>query len=144
VKSQNHFVMILNAYAEPVMSLDLDIVIASEKIEMGCTAVGEFLKIEHFEHSINLSSKKSDLRIQLQTDSRYQNFVSRAKIRTILGYKMKVASVEDVLHGKTWASLDEQRRGVKRQKDLAAITRLIEFYPNLVFRLPEVILNKIE
>jgi len=134
----------VNAYTEPVVSLDLDIVITTEKINIVCNAVSGFFKIEHFEHSINLSSKKSDLRIQLQTDSRYQDFISREKMTTILGYKMKVACVEDVLQGKIWAYSDEQRRGSKRQKDLADIARLIESYPNLVDKLPETILHKIE
>ena len=36
-------------------------------------------KIETFDNSINVSEKKSDLRIQIQTDIRYQNFLGRAK-----------------------------------------------------------------
>jgi hypothetical protein len=50
----------------------------------------------------------SDLRIQLQTDLRYQDFISRAATHSVLGYKMKVASAEDVLQGKVWAYLDDQ------------------------------------
>ena len=50
---------------------------------------------------------------------------------------MKVAAVEDVLQGKIWAYLDEQRRKSKRQKDLADIFRLVEAYPNLKDLLPE-------
>jgi len=49
---------------------------------------------------------------------------------------MKVASVEDVLQGKIWAYLDEQRRKSKRQKDLADIVRLIEEYSSLADLLP--------
>ena len=134
----------VNAYTEPVVSLDLDIVITTQKINMVCKTVSNKFKIEHFEHSINLSSKNSDLRIQLQTDPRYQDFVNKAKIRTILGYKMKVACVEDVLKGKIWAYSDEQRRASKRQKDLADITRLIESYPNLADTLPDIVISRIE
>jgi hypothetical protein len=78
----------------------------------------------------------SDLRIQLQTDSRYQDFIPRARTKKVLGYMMKVADVEDVLKGKTWAYQDETRRRSKRQKDLADIIRLIEAYPGLRRRLP--------
>jgi hypothetical protein len=85
---------------------------------------------------VNLTHAKSDLRIQLQTDTRYQVFVSRSKTKQILGYKMKVASLEDVLRGKTWAYMDEQRRKSKRQKDLADIMRLIEAYPELKNQIP--------
>ncbi len=126
----------VNAYTEPVVSLDLDIVVATDDIEATCKAVEVHFKIESFSHSINLSSNKSDLRIQLQTDPRYQDFISRAKMRTVLGYKMKIASIEDVLQGKIWAYSDEQRRKSKRQKDLADIIRLIEDYPYLSDKTP--------
>jgi hypothetical protein len=86
---------------------------------------------------MNLSSTKSDLRIQLQTDPRYQTFITRSSIKDAMGYEMKVAVVEDVLQGKIWAYFDEQRRKSKRQKDLADIFRLIEAYPHLKELLPE-------
>ncbi len=127
----------VNAYAEPVVSLDLDIVVAIDDIKTTCKAVEVHFKIERFAHSVNLSSNKSDLRIQLQIDQRYQNFIARAVIHSVLGYEMKVAIVEDVLQGKIWAYSDEQRRKSKRQKDLADIIRLIETYPHLIDQLPD-------
>jgi hypothetical protein len=134
----------VNAYAEPVVSLDLDIVIAADGIEKVCKAIGHQFKIERFAHSINLSSSKSDLRIQLQTDPRYQDFIIRAENHEVLGYEMKVADIKDVIQGKIWAYSDEQRRMSKRQKDLADIMRLIETYPILMARLPINIREKIE
>ena len=126
----------VNAYVEPVVSLDLDIVVAAENIETVIKAAKAHFKIQRFAHSLNLSTDKSDLRIQMQTDSRYQDFIRRATCHTLLGYEMKVASVEDVLQGKVWAYSDDQRRKSKRQKDLADIFRLIEVYPALEKRLP--------
>jgi len=134
----------VNAYAEPVVSLDLDIVVAADKIETVIKAVESHFKIQRFTHRVNLSTDKSDLRIQLQTDSRYQDFISRAASHTVLGYKMKVASIEDVMQGKIWAYLDDQRRKSKRQKDLADIVRLIELYPSLAELLPAAIRERIE
>lgn len=134
----------VNAYAEPVVSLDLDIVVAAENIETVIKAVKSQFKVQQFTHSVNLITDKSDLRIQLQTDSRYQDFISRASKHTVLGYSMKVASVEDVLQGKIWAYSDEQRRRSKRQKDLADIVRLIEVHPSLADRLPAAIKKRIE
>jgi hypothetical protein len=61
-----------------------------------------------------------------------------------MGYKMKVASLEDILQGKIWAYSDEQRRGSKRQKDLADIFRIVESYPKLKNKLPESIKNKLD
>ena len=134
----------VNAYAEPVVSLDLDIIVAAENIEAVCKTIEGHFKIERFAHSVNLSSDKSDLRIQLQTDPRYQDFIGRAVSQTVLGYQMKVASVEDVLQGKIWAYSDEQRRKSKRQKDLADIFRLIEVYPSLTDLIPASIKERIE
>jgi hypothetical protein len=128
----------VNAYAEPVVSLDLDIVVISENIDKVCkTAEKKGLKIARFENSINLTSIKSDLRIQLQTDARYQPFIDRATQKEILGYRMNVAALEDVLQGKIWAYSDEHRRKSKKQKDLADIMRLVEAHPDLEERLPE-------
>ena len=128
----------VNAYVEPVVSLDLDIVAAVEDMEAVCKAAKERgLKIEQFEHSVNITGVGSDLRIQLQTDPRYQMFVSSADDRNVLGYAMKVARVEDVLQGKVWAYMDKTRRKSKRQKDLADIFRIVEKFPQLEATLPQ-------
>jgi len=135
----------VNAYADPVVSLDLDLVVVSDRIGVVCDlARARGLRVEHFEHSINLSSPGSDLRVQLQTDQRYEAFVRRARWQKVLGYEMQVAQVEDVLQGKIWAYQDETRRKSKRQKDLADILRLIEAHPRLRDRVPEAILKKAE
>ena len=127
----------VNAYVEPVVSLDLDLVVVTEATEYLLKAAEKIFNIVKLPHSVNLSSTKSDLRIQLQTDPRYQTFIVRSSIKEVMGYEMKVAAVEDVLQGKTWAYCDEQRRKSKRQKDLADIFRIIEEYPHLKDLLPE-------
>jgi hypothetical protein len=136
----------VNAYVEPVVSLDLDVVVAVENVEAICNeAKKRGLKIEQFEHSVNITSPKSDLRIQLQQDTRYQKFLANADARIVLGYTMRVAKVEDVLQGKVWAYMDTSRRKSKRQKDLADIFRIIEKFPHLEASLPQTIreeLNK--
>jgi len=73
---------------------------------------------------------------QLQTDPRYQGFIARSIRRKVLGYKMAVASIQDVLTGKIWAFADKTRRQSKRQKDLADIMRLVETHPELKSELP--------
>jgi len=145
----------VNAYVEPVVSLDLDIVAANEDIGAICKAAKERgLKIlvtaecaeagEQFEHSVNLTSPSSDLRIQLQQDPRYQGFVSSADNKDVLGYTMKVARVEDVLQGKVWAYMDKTRRKSKRQKDLADIFRIVEKFPHLEASLPQSIRKELD
>lgn len=127
----------VNAYVEPVVSLDLDIVVFGPDLDKVCEAAAKRgFKIERYEHSVNLTLAGSDLRIQLQTDPRYQDFLLRARFKKVLGYRMKVAAVENVLKGKIWAYQDKTRRRSKRQKDLADIIRIIEVYPGLRRQLP--------
>ncbi len=127
----------VNAYVEPVVSLDLDVVVALSGKERLLKAVGGLFSAESFEHSINLTTDKSDLRLQIQTDSRYQDFLKRALKKLVMGYQMNIASVEDVLTGKSWDYLDDTRRKSKRQKDLADIFRIVESYPHLKAQLPD-------
>jgi len=135
----------VNAYVEPVVSLDLDIVAAVEHIKAISKAGKERgFKVEQFEHSVNLTSKASDLRIQLQTDPRYQGFITDAETLDVLGYKMKVARLGHVLQGKIWAYMDKERRKSKRQKDLADILRIIEDYPEFEEILPQSLRDELD
>lgn len=133
----------VNAYAEPLVSLDLDLVIAAEDLERVLAALPVGAHVERFAHSVNVSIPESDLRLQLQTDSRYLAFPARASVRPVLGTPMRVAAVEDVLTGKVWAASDTTRRASKRQKDLADIARLIERFPDLRTQVPREIVEKL-
>ena len=135
----------VNAYAEPVVSLDLDIVVASDNLATVVSAAeSQGLKAERFEHRIDLTSAESDLRIQLQTDPRYQAFIPRSAEKGILGYRMCVADATDVLQGKVWAYQDERHGKSKRLKDLADIMRLVEAIPTLEKSLPPEIRKALE
>jgi hypothetical protein len=133
----------VNAYVEPVVTLALDLVIATADRDVVEAALGRQFALERFEHSVNISAPDSDLRVQVQTDERYQPFVDRATEREVLGVRLPVAAVEDVLQGKVWAASDPARRASKRQKDLADIARLIEAYPALRGRVPKEILDRL-
>lgn len=133
----------VNAYAEPVVSLDLDIIILVDNLDDLLAILRKKYSITKFPNSINISEPASDLRIQIQTDPRYQSFIGRAVQKDILGYKMPVAAIEDVLHGKIWAAMDETRRPSKRQKDLADILRLVEVREDLISIIPEVLRKKL-
>jgi len=133
----------VNAYADPVVSLDLDVVVAAERIEGILRELRCSFKVREFPNSINLTSPGSDLRIQIQTDSRYQEFIGRARRKDVLGYRIPVARIEDVLRGKVWAALDESRRPSKRQKDLSDILRLLEARTELSSILPAALKKKL-
>ncbi len=134
----------VNAYVEPLVSLDLDLAVAVESLENLEKHLAERFQVRRFPHSINVSLPGSDLRVQIQTDERYRAFVANAVEAEVLGMKLPVARLEDVLQGKIWAASDPERRGSKRQKDLADIARLIEQYPHLRARVPPQILARLE
>ncbi len=133
----------VNAYVEPVVSLDLDLALAAGEQQRIEALLLPPLVARAFPHSLNVSQPGSDLRIQFQTDPRYAEFVGRATRRSVLGRELPVAAVEDVLLGKVWAAQDHGRRASKRQKDLADIARLVEAFPQLRAQVPVDILAKL-
>ena len=133
----------VNAYAEPVVSLDLDLVVAAEQLEEVESVLRRSFKVERFPNSLNVSLPDSDLRVQIQTDPRYADFVERAELRSILGVQLPVARLEDLLQGKVWAVLDPSRRPSKRLKDLADIARLLESCPRLRDLVPAEIIKQL-
>lgn len=133
----------VNAYAEPVVSLDLDLVIAVEDLARAEARLGATFSLQRHPHSLNVAEVGSDLRVQIQTDPRYAGYVDRATPRAVLGIRLPVAAIEDVLQGKIWAATDPARRPSKRLKDLADIARLLEVTPRLRPRVPDEILAKI-
>lgn len=132
----------VNYYVEPLVSLDL--VVATDQISAVETLLAERFAVRRFPHSINVRPGESDLRVQIQTDPRYADFVGRAVRGEVLGIEMPVASARDVLQGKVWAAQDHSRRVSKRQKDLADIARLVEAVPALRASVLREILQKIE
>jgi hypothetical protein len=90
-----------------------------------------------------VSAPGSDLRVQIQTNPRYAEFVERGEERTVLGRALRVARLEDVLQGKIWAASDPARRTSKRLKDFADIARLLEVRPELTARVPESIRERL-
>ncbi|NUM55345.1 MAG: hypothetical protein HUU46_16990 [Candidatus Hydrogenedentes bacterium] len=77
----------VNAYAEPMVSLDVDIVVQDAYLKDVCAAAESAgFAIEVFPNSVNLKMQGSDLRVQLQTDLRYQQFLVSAIQKGVLGY----------------------------------------------------------
>lgn len=133
----------VNAYAEPVVSIDLDIAVAVQDLPRAEALLRAHFEVRDFPHSINVAASGSDLRVQLRKDPRYASFADRATIRDVLGVKLPVATIDDVMRGKIWAAQDPQRRGSKRQKDLADIARLLETHPQLRPLVPSEILDRL-
>jgi hypothetical protein len=133
----------VNAYVEPLVSFDLDLVISVDQLASVEALLQARFEVVRFPHSLNIAAEGSDLRVQVQTDPRYFPFVDRASLREILGVELPVAAIEDVLRGKVWAALDPARQASTRRKDLLDIERLIENYPDLRESVPAEILERL-
>ena len=133
----------VNAYAMPLVSLDLDVIVVASKLpELERVLSGQFA-VERCEHSLNVSDPDSELRVQIQLDERYQGFLQDRSDYEVLGRRIPVASIENVMRGKLWAFADPTRRASKRQKDLADIARLLEAQPRLTAMVPEEVHRKL-
>jgi len=132
----------VNAYADPLVSLDLDLAVALDQVDQAESFLRGHFRVERFPYSINVSAPGSDLRVQLQTDPRYGDFVERATVRQVLGVSLPVAAPADILRGKIWAASDDTRRPTKRSKDLLDIARLLETNPELIGLVPPDIQEK--
>ena len=133
----------VNAYVEPHITLDFDLVIHADDLAAVEQALEGSVTIERFGHSTNISAYDSGMRVQISTDARYEGAIERAGYREVLGVQMRVAALPDVLQGKIWASMSESRRPRKRQKDLFDIARLLDEHPELRERVPPDILAKL-
>jgi hypothetical protein len=123
--------------------LDLDLAVAVAQIDQVRKLAQNRFHAEEFSHSLNISSPGSNLRVQIQTDPRYGDFVERATVRDVLGLNLPVAAIEDVIQGKIWAASDPTLRATKRRKDLLDIERILEAHPSLRPRVPEEILRQL-
>jgi hypothetical protein len=117
--------------AEPMVTLDVDFVVATDAIERAVAALeAAGFAAERFQWSINFKGR-SKVSIQLSTQECYRDYPERSVAADVHGILLRVASLEDTLQGKMKAWADPDRRQSKRIKDLADIARLIEAHPAL-------------
>ncbi len=130
--------------AEPMATADVDIVIASERVEEAVKALqAAGFKAKKFKWSVNLTGR-SKVSVQISTEKVYHGFPGRSVPADIHGILMRVASLPDTLAGKLLAYRDKERRASKRQKDLTDILRLVEAHPKLKKLLPADVMKKIK
>lgn len=133
----------VSAYVEPVISLDLDLAIATNQIDLAKAFFEQLFTVRRYEPFFSVSMAGSDFRVQIQTDPRCAEFIDRAAPAQVLGMKLPVASLQDVFNSKIWAAQDPKRRASKRQKDLADIARLLEVYPHFNDQVPEEVRSRL-
>jgi len=123
--------------AQPMVTQDVDFVVVAEAVDRAVEVLEEAgFVAEKFAWSVNFKGR-SAVSLQLSTESFYEGFPSRSVPADVHGILLRVASLEDTLHGKIRAWSDAARRQSKRLKDLADIARLVEAHPRLWVELPE-------
>jgi hypothetical protein len=134
----------VNCYVEPVYTMDVDLVVVAANLEqIGREVEAAGFRVKRFEYSMNAQRPGSELNVQFTTDVRYQDFLARASEREVLGHRIPVASLEDIVRGKVWAWQDEQRRSTKRKKDELDLMRIAEGHPQLRQSIPARIVEQL-
>jgi hypothetical protein len=135
----------VNCYVEPVFTMDADIVVSSSELSaIQAELIARGFSVEEHEHSVNAQMKGSQLRIQFTVDQRYQKFLADTKTFKVLGDQIPVASLENIIRGKTWAWSDPKRRVSKRKKDELDLIRIAERYPEHRQLIPAVISRQLD
>ena len=130
--------------SEPMVTQDVDFVVAAENVERAVQALEEAgFKAEKHPWSVNFTGR-SKVSVQLSTEEVYLEFPARAVPADVHGILLRVASLEDTLTGKILAWRDQTRRQSKRIKDFADIVRLVESHPQLWEQLPEELKAQVE
>lgn len=135
----------INCYVEPVYTLDADIVVVSQEL----AAIAERLRgagftLREFPHSLNAQRGAGRLNIQFTTDPRYQEFVTAATPTDVLGLRVPVTTIENLVRGKISAWSDKERRLSKRKKDELDLIRIADAYPQLRQAMPTDIIAQFE
>jgi|GEM_PF-4885338 len=127
----------LNLYAKPVLTTGLDLVVEAGRWPKVREALeGRVTIVEHSD-CVEIHGQGSGQRLRVWTDPRLQDFIPRARLRTIRGFKMCVAAPEDLLQSQVWIAQDESRPETERQRARGNMERLVRAMPELETLLPQ-------
>ncbi len=123
----------VNCYLEPIYTIDADIDVMTDRLSQISKQLeqAEF-QIQKFEHSIDAKGQQSQLRIQFTTDVRYQEFLSDKKEHEVLGQRVPVASLDNVIRGKIWAWKDKRGGPANERKRAGLASDRRNFIQNCV------------
>lgn len=135
----------VNHYVEPVYTIDADVVVIAGNLEpVQEKLVDAGFSIKHFAHPVNATRRESKLSLQFTVAAKYQPFIERAVLGEVLGCRVPIASLADLIQGKVWAWSDDSRRFSRHKKDELDLIRIAETYPELRRMMPDKILAQIE
>jgi hypothetical protein len=134
----------VNAYVEPVVTQDLDVVVATDQIDLARSLAAERFRVRDFTYSINVYDPNSRLQVQIQRRPEMAALLENASIQEVLGLRMPVASPQDLVDAKVAAAIEETRRPSKRGKDIGDLARLVTRFPALLQRIPAQLRTRVE
>ena len=133
----------VNAYADPIVTQDLDIVVAVEQLAEARALFETEFKVREFPHSFNVYDPGSKLQVQVQLDPELTDIAGRAEVRDVMGLSVPVAAPRDLLALKVAAALGPTRRPSKRAKDILDLARLVTTFPELGRSLPSSLQDRV-
>jgi hypothetical protein len=105
----------VNAYVEPLISLDLDLVM--DRLAVDALLVPSF-RTHATPESVRVSAEGSRLRVHILDRST----VHPATRRNLLGFRLPVATPDDLVRGLTWSA---------GRDDQLHLQRILESFPHL-------------
>jgi hypothetical protein len=126
----------VNAYAEPLVTQDLDIVIATEDVERVRGLMQSLFRVREFDYTLNAYDPGSKLQVQFQLRPELQPALDHAERREVMDLILPVAAPRDLFKAKLAAATEPTRRPSKRGKDLLDLARLMTAFPYLGDDLP--------
>lgn len=127
----------VNAYAEPLYSEDLDLVVAAKAIPGVIEGMKKKFTVKQLKGKYILTKPNSKLIINIITDERYQSFIAGAEWQKVFDLVMPIVNIADLFQAEIWAAAYPDRPLTKQLKDKTDIARLLEVKPELKNKLPE-------
>lgn len=136
----------LNCYVEPVFTADIDFAISAGNVaDLQARLTTEQINYQKNNYDLSIFLVNSRLRVHVTFDERYAQFPARAETRQLFdAITLPVATLDDLIAGKTWAYNDPQRQYIKREKDRLDLLRILEAYPDKRALLPPTIIAEYE
>lgn len=126
----------VNAYAEPLVTQDLDMIVAVEDLHRTRALLEPRFKIREFPYIWNVYDPNSKLQVQIQLRPELHAFVARARRHSVMDLWIPIASPEDLTQAKSEAAMEPTRRPSKRAKDVLDLARLCDAFPHLFSLIP--------
>ena len=134
----------VNAYAVPVLTEDLDIILAVDQLPAARVLLERDFKVAEFAYTLNVYDPRSKLQVQIQKDPALTEMVFRAETHTVLGLELPVAAPGDLIRLKVAAASEPGRRPSKRGKDILDIGRLVSRFRYLRQVIPAELVERVD